>query len=243
MPYSVTKPFADPEMQKTALWVAQMMAAAEKTAAQLGVSPEAIVGQAALESAWGRAAIGHNVFGIKADKAWRGPTLMRRTAEQHADGSIYYVDAPFRDYPSFEESIADHFAFLTKNSRYRDAGVFNAGSDRAYFEALKRAGYATDVAYVDKLMAMLSSVKVFTDRMERSDTAAVVADAKPTPRLLMVGMTGGDVAALQRALGITPDGDFGSKTESAVKMFQADQGLEPDGIVGPHTRAKLPGAA
>src|SRR5438128_664895 len=128
MPYSVTKPFADPAMNKIASWVAEMMAASGKTAAAIGISPEAIVAQAALESGWGRAAVGHNLFGIKADTAWRGPTIMQRTAEQRADGSLYFIDAPFRDYASYADSIGDHFAFLTKNSRYRDAGVFNAGS-------------------------------------------------------------------------------------------------------------------
>ena len=31
------------------------------------------------------------------------------------------------------------------------------------------------------------------------------------------------------------DGKFGAKTESAVKAFQRDKGLEPDGVVGPKT--------
>ena len=47
------------------------------------------------------------------------------------------------------------------------------------------------------------------------------------------------VAALQRALGITADGDFGPVTLHAVKHFQAAHGLLVDGQVGPHTRAAL----
>ena len=35
------------------------------------------------------------------------------------------------------------------------------------------------------------------------------------------------------------DGDFGSATEKAVKEFQADHGLDPDGVVGPKTYAAL----
>jgi peptidoglycan DL-endopeptidase CwlO len=47
------------------------------------------------------------------------------------------------------------------------------------------------------------------------------------------------VAALQRALGITADGDFGPHTLRAVKHFQARHGLLVDGQVGDHTRAAL----
>jgi len=56
---------------------------------------------------------------------------------------------------------------------------------------------------------------------------------------------GADVEAVQHALvalGYAPgriDGVYGVATASAVRAFQADHGLEVDGIVGPHTRASL----
>lgn len=36
-----------------------------------------------------------------------------------------------------------------------------------------------------------------------------------------------------------PDGTFGEKTDRAALNFQADQGLEPDGVVGNNTQSKL----
>ncbi|MGB8698252.1 MAG: peptidoglycan-binding protein [Thermosynechococcaceae cyanobacterium] len=57
--------------------------------------------------------------------------------------------------------------------------------------------------------------------------------------ILKFGDTGDEVKALQQALGITVDGDFGPATLAAVKAFQAAKGLSPDGIVGPSTRAAL----
>jgi peptidoglycan hydrolase-like protein with peptidoglycan-binding domain len=48
-----------------------------------------------------------------------------------------------------------------------------------------------------------------------------------------------DVIALQQALGITADGNFGDDTTAAVEAFQTAHGLTADGIVGPGTRAAL----
>lgn len=53
--------------------------------------------------------------------------------------------------------------------------------------------------------------------------------------LLKEGSKGDDVKKLQKKLGLTEDGSFGSKTTDAVKSFQTKNGLTPDGIVGPKT--------
>jgi len=47
------------------------------------------------------------------------------------------------------------------------------------------------------------------------------------------------VAIVQRKIGITDDGRFGSGTERAVIAFQRARGLTPDGIVGPKTWTAL----
>jgi murein L,D-transpeptidase YcbB/YkuD len=64
---------------------------------------------------------------------------------------------------------------------------------------------------------------------------------------LSIGATGPDVRRLQRLLVEIKslsfgqiDGSFGANTESAVKDFQAGNGLTVDGIVGPQTWSKLP---
>lgn len=50
---------------------------------------------------------------------------------------------------------------------------------------------------------------------------------------------GEGVKALQVALGIEVDGIFGCDTETAVKKYQREHGLTPDGIVGGKTLASL----
>ncbi|MCD8159803.1 MAG: peptidoglycan-binding protein [Clostridiales bacterium] len=58
------------------------------------------------------------------------------------------------------------------------------------------------------------------------------------------GDTGQQVTVLQKLLNqlgssLTEDGDFGSKTEAAVKSYQKGQGLTQDGICGPKTWAAI----
>ena len=59
------------------------------------------------------------------------------------------------------------------------------------------------------------------------------------------GSRGDDVKKLQQALnkacncGLSEDGVFGAKTETALKDYQRKYGLTPDGIAGPKTWSKL----
>jgi len=57
--------------------------------------------------------------------------------------------------------------------------------------------------------------------------------------VLKKGSKGESVRTLQEFLKITIDGDFGSKTESAVKAFQKKTGLTVDGVVGKNTWAVM----
>lgn len=55
--------------------------------------------------------------------------------------------------------------------------------------------------------------------------------------------TGEQVKQVQAKLGVPVDGNFGPKTEAAVRAFQRDNGLVPDGIVGPRTWTIMDGVA
>lgn len=146
---------------KMAQWTAAMLDAAEKTAAELLLPPEAIVAQAALETGWGKSAIGHNIFGIKAGPEWKGRVQMVTTRE-FVNGQYITIQAPFRDYGSYDESMDDHFTFLKVNHNY--ANIFQHGVEnekltpQEYFELLHEDGYATDPNYATSLMSMFNSV-------------------------------------------------------------------------------------
>ena len=72
-----------------------------------------------------------------------------------------------------------------------------------------------------------------------------VPTPSPTPSYLAYGSSGDQVKAMQerlKALGYydsTVDGQYGSGTKQAVKLFQRQHGLDDDGIAGSQTLAKL----
>jgi len=57
--------------------------------------------------------------------------------------------------------------------------------------------------------------------------------------VLRRGSRGPEVAAMQLALRLTNDGDFGPATERALIKWQSENNLVPDGIAGPATLNKL----
>ena len=65
------------------------------------------------------------------------------------------------------------------------------------------------------------------------DSAPVNPDGTPGRKTIRRGDNGELVKIIQARLGLVPDGDFGAKTEAAVRQFQREHQLVPDGIVGP----------
>lgn len=101
------------------------------------------------------------------------------------------------------------------------------------------------------LLCRLRMAAAFYDGAAPSSPPSVTAPVPPPapsgPRTLQQGSTGQDVADWQAALnhfgyGLVVDGDFGPRTASATKDFQARHGCAVDGAVGPQTRGAM-GAA
>lgn len=65
---------------------------------------------------------------------------------------------------------------------------------------------------------------------------AMDSENRPTLRR---GAAGEFVEFFQRKIGVSPTGTFDAGTEAALRAFQRDHGLVPDGIVGPRTWATL----
>ena len=82
---------------------------------------------------------------------------------------------------------------------------------------------------------VIAAVPAFADP---GVTAAGGASAS-TEVIVKRGDRGPAVRRIQEELGISADGIFGEQTERAVKRFQRNHNLVPDGIVGPLTRGAL----
>ena len=126
-----------------------------------GIAPQFILGQAALESGWGRGEIrmadgnaSHNLFGIKAGRGWQGAVADVMTTEYVNGVPIKSVER-FRAYASYADAFRDYASLLANNSRY--AHVLNERLDPAAFaRGLQQAGYATDPNYADKLTRVIT---------------------------------------------------------------------------------------
>ena len=143
-------------------YVNEVLPHAKQAAKELGVSPEFLVAQSALESGWGkriaedsRGATSHNLFGIKAGGTWSGPVATAKTIE-FTNGIAKQETASFRKYDNFADSFNDYVAFLKSNPRYQDA-INNASDSAQSGRALQEAGYATDPDYAEKIQSVMAS--------------------------------------------------------------------------------------
>jgi flagellar protein FlgJ len=138
--------------QRARRFVASILPSVREAAAQLQVSPVALLAQAALETGWGNHAPGHNLFGVKAGTSWSGERFDTLTREVR-NGVAQFESAAFRSYRSAADSVRNYAEVLLGSSRYQQAR--GRGDDIAGFaSALQRAGYATDPNYATKLVAV-----------------------------------------------------------------------------------------
>lgn len=144
-------------------FVDRMRPHAERASRSTGIPAHLIMGQAALESGWGKREIrnadggnSHNLFGIKADRGWKGKVAEVVTTEYHNGVAAKQVER-FRAYASYTEAFTDYARFLKDDPRY--AGVLRQHDAKAFAQAMQQAGYATDPDYAGKLAAVIGSVR------------------------------------------------------------------------------------
>ena len=138
----------------------KLAAHADEASAATGIPAKFMLGQAALESGWGKREIknadgtpSHNLFGIKAGPGWTGKTTTAVTTE-YVNGTPVTKREKFRAYDTYADSFKDYASVIANNPRYEK--VMAAGGDAAKFaQGLQKAGYATDPHYATKLTRII----------------------------------------------------------------------------------------
>ncbi len=135
-------------------FLSQIKAGAIEGWTKYKILPSLTAAQAVLESGNGTSGLSqppfNNLFGIKGT-----PGQSWRTAEQDANGNVYYITATFKTYGSFQESIEDHNALLGTTPRYSNlVGVKDYQTATA---RVKADGYATATNYASVLNNIIAS--------------------------------------------------------------------------------------
>ncbi|WP_417443635.1 glucosaminidase domain-containing protein [Joostella sp.] len=128
---------------------------AERQMRNYGIPASIILAQGILESGAGKGELvrkANNHFGIKCHSGWTGE---RAYHDDDARGEC------FRKYKYPELSYQDHSEFLTTRSRY--AFLFDLDKDdyRAWAKGLRKAGYATDRRYPEKLISLIDKYGLY----------------------------------------------------------------------------------
>jgi len=143
-------------------FIEPLMSQAKEASQKTGLPPQFILGQAALESGWGKRQIlnadgstSHNIFGIKANSNWKGKTTEILTTE-YINGKPEKVMATFRSYDSYAEAFSDYANLVSTSPRYKNL-IENGQTLLGFVQGLKKAGYATDTAYAEKLSNIIKT--------------------------------------------------------------------------------------
>jgi len=153
----------DSDDASASAFVDKLAHGAQQASEATGIPARFIIGQAALESGWGKREIkradgstSHNVFGIKAGPNWTGKTVSTVTTE-YVNGHPHRVVAKFRAYDSYQDAMTDYAKLLKGNPRY--AGVINGSrSAESFAHGMQQAGYATDPHYAKKLLSIMDQM-------------------------------------------------------------------------------------
>lgn len=215
--------------------------------------PSVCIAQCCCESAYGTSAKmkkANALLGVKVGKsrvhfgkAWKDKAYSTKTKECY-DGKTYVnIIDMFRAYDSIADAIEDYYDMLAACSRYKEC--INQPNPRKCITAIKNGGYATAPDYITTIMSIIKKYNLMQyDRVLTGIMSAAQTGERAT---IKRGSKGVDVMYLQKRLVANGyyvgkiDGDFGVKTENAVKAYQAEYGLTVDGIVGAKTWALIEG--
>ncbi|WP_338705762.1 phage tail protein [Bacillus altitudinis] len=140
-------------------FIKKLAPGAQKVYKKYNVLASLVIAQGCLESGFGSSGLSqqaNNLFGIKG--TYNGKYVLMWTSEQDKKGNVTRIQAKFRKYPSYAESLADLGSLYTRLSRYKD--VVGEKDYKKATSAVSKAGYATDINYATKLNSIIFTYKL-----------------------------------------------------------------------------------
>lgn len=136
-------------------FIEKMAEEATRLEEEYGILPSVTIAQAILESNWGQSGLAQNeqnYFGIK------GSSEAPQYATREYEEDWVEVEASFRTYESWEESMEDYAKLLAYGTDW-DSELYHEVIEADHYveaaKALQEAGYATDPEYSDKVIALV----------------------------------------------------------------------------------------
>ena len=147
---------------RQAEFLTRNLESARQVERETGIPASYMIGQAGLETGWGRKPIrladgsnAHNLFGIKAGPGWQGKVAEVTTTE-YIDGVPHKIKQKFRAYDSPADSFRDYARLISTSPRYAKV-MQNLHTPEAFAASMQKAGYATGPQYASALSRTIQS--------------------------------------------------------------------------------------
>ena len=159
-----------------------------------GIPASIKLAQGLLESAAGKSTLAtkaKNHFGIKCGGSWEGETYYRADDDYDESGNL--IKSCFRKFNSVYDSYFAHSAFLSTQRRYRSLFSITEHNYIAWANGLRKAGYATDKQYANKLIKIIEDYQLYLFDQEspllavqeksksKAEVKAKGSEVEPTP--------------------------------------------------------------
>lgn len=164
---NLSSPFTDNQQENEAQshqqFIERLVPHAQELQDGYGVLPSIILGQAILESNWGKSTLAskyNNLFGIKAYGDQKKVSL---ETKEFVNEEWITIQGDFKVYDSWEQSMDDHTQLFVQGVDWNPAlyeKVITATNYQEAAQALQDAGYATDPCYAQKIIQVIETYQL-----------------------------------------------------------------------------------
>lgn len=185
------------------------------------ILPSLTIAQAILESDWGRSELAtqaNALFGIKAHTDPTHKKTYTKTTWEYSNGKYIQIEAKFKAYDSWEESIRDRSKYLANRyiggvHIYKD--LIGETNYKRACEKIYKAGYATDPNYPKKLIDIIEKYKL--NKFDEDNTISGEI-TKDLTEFAICYVNDGDLPNALSLLNILGDRAIMKKTADATKL-------------------------